>query len=242
MDFLPEEGSRALLDELDARERQREEKALASFNGFVEREGLAYAETPRPGDAVTVSWEAVDAPMYNVVERRGGAFDLIVVGQPNDVAPIARSQKQLIVEAAAFSTGRPVLVVPPAPPKKLGETILIGWNRSAQSARAFHAVKIMLLHRAKRVRILSVTTGAKDGPSAAEMADNLGWHGIDCQVRELSPDSQSVGAVLLAEASAIGADMLVAGAYTHSRLRQLLLGGVTRNLLANSTIPLFLAH
>jgi nucleotide-binding universal stress UspA family protein len=242
LDFVPEEGSRALLDELEARERRREEDAFASFNRFVEREGLEYLDTPRHSDVVSVSWEAIDAPMHNVVERRGGSFDLIVVGQPGHDSSITRYMKQKIIEAAAFSTGRPVLVAPQAPPRTLGETVLIGWNRSAQASRAFHAAKVLLLQRAKKVRILSVTTGAKDGPPADEIADNLAWHGIDCEVRELSPDNQSVGTVLLAEASAISADLLVVGAYTHSRLRQLLLGGVTRNLLSNATIPLFMAH
>ena len=132
----------------------------------------------------------------------------------------------------------------------LGEEILardmlqqLAWiDLMQRPSRAFHAAKVLLLQRAKKVRILSVTTGAKDGPPADEIADNLAWHGIDCEVLELSPDNQSVGTVLLAEASAIGADLLVVGAYTHSRLRQLLLGGVTRNLLSNATIPLFMAH
>ena len=150
--------------------------------------------------------------------------------------------KQEAIEAGLFSTGRPVLIAPPQVAQTLGETVLIGWNRSAQSARAFHAAKALLLKQAKKVRILSITTGAKNGPTAAEIADNLAWHGIDCDVRELSPDNRSVGAVLLAEAEAFNADLVVMGAYTHSRLRQLLLGGVTKHLLSNTTIPLFMAH
>jgi nucleotide-binding universal stress UspA family protein len=146
------------------------------------------------------------------------------------------------VESALFSTGRPVLIAPPEPPKTLGETVLIGWNRSAQSARAFHAAKALLLDNAKQVRILSVTTGAKNGPSAEDIADCLAWRGIKAEIREFSPDNRSIGAVLLAEAGAIGADLIVMGAYTHSRLRQILLGNVTKHVLTHATVPLFMAH
>ena len=89
---------------------------------------------------------------------------------------------------------------------------------------------------------MSVTTGAKEGPAAQEIADNLAWHGIEADIRELSPDSQSVGAVLLAEASAIGADLVVMGGYTHSRFRQIVFGGVTNHVLTHATVPVFLAH
>ncbi len=241
-DILPEENSRLLLEQLQARERQREEEAYDHFNNFVGRQGLEFLHTPQPRTEPSVNWESIDGQLSHIVARRGGAFDLIVIGKPEDASDGTTLMQLETIETALFSTGRPVLITPPGTPKTLGETVLIGWNRSAQSARAFHAAKALLLQRAKKVRILSVTTGAKDGPSAAEIADNLAWHGIDCDVRELSPDNRSVGAVLLAEAEAIGADLVVMGAYTHSRLRRLLLGGVTKHLLSYTRIPLFMAH
>ncbi len=244
--FLPEEGGSAVMEELAARERERAARARAIFDGFVSREALFYSDTPENRDDVSVSWESVEGSPDGIVEHRGGAYDLVVVGSPvsapGDLGGGTALLNQRIFEAAAFSTGRPVLLAPGERTRSLGRTVLIGWNRSAQAARAFHAGKALLLGQAKRVRILSVTTGAKDGPPAERIAENLAWHGIDCDVRELSPDNRSVGTVLLAEASAIGADLLIAGAYTHSRLRQLLLGGVTQSLIAESRIPLFVAH
>lgn len=242
LDILPEENSRVLLDQLQAQERRREEEAYENFNSFVKRQGLEYLHTPAPRTEPSVSWESLDGQLSHVVARRGGAFDLIVIGQPEEASDGTTLVQLETIESALFSTGRPVLIMPPDTLKTLGETVLIGWNRSAQSARAFHAAKALLLQRAKKVRILSVTTGAKNGPPATEVADNLAWHGIDCDVIELSPDNRSVGAVLLAEADALGADLVVMGAYTHSRLRQLLLGGVTKHLLSNTRIPLFMAH
>ena len=141
-----------------------------------------------------------------MVAARGGAFDLIVTGRPTGGAT---NLDLLSVETAIFATGRPVLVAPPNPPETIGETVLVGWNRGAPAARAFHAAKALLLEHAQRVRILSVTTGAKQGPSAEAIGENLAWHGIQAELRELSPDYRSIGEVLLAESSAIGADLVV---------------------------------
>ena len=150
--------------------------------------------------------------------------------------------ERIATEAALFATGRPVIITPPEPPRQIGETVLIAWNRGAQAARAFHAAKALLLDRAQRVRILSITTGAKQGPPASEIAANLDWHGIEADVVELSPDYRSVGEVLLAQASAINADLLVMGAFSHSRLRQLILGGVTKFVFEQSPLPVLMAH
>lgn len=154
--------------------------------------------------------------------------------QPDAVTPT--------IETALFATGRPVLIAPRDEPQTIGETVLIAWNRGAQAARAFHAAKALLLERSARVRILSITTGAKEGPPAEAIARNLAWHGIRADIRELSPDYRSVGEVILAEASAIGADMVVMGAYSHNRLRQMILGGVTSHVLANASVSVFMAH
>jgi len=243
--LLPEEGGSAVMLEFEKRAKERATRARAAFDTFVRTEAVTISDRPKLEDNVTASWEEIDDAPDSVVEHLGGAYDLIVVGQPERVSGGMAGSGLLneqIFETATFSTGRPVLVAPAKTPAMLGETVLIGWNRSAQAARAFHASKALLLNRARRVRIVSVTTGAKDGPPAERIAENLAWHGIDCDVRELSPDNRSVGTVLLAEASAIGADLLVAGAYTHSRLRQLLLGDVTQSLLAEAEIPLFFAH
>ena len=99
----------------------------------------------------------------------------------------------------APSPGR--LRTPTRPPETIGETVVIGWNRSAQAARAVHAA-LPMLERDGDVVILSVETGAKRGPSAEQMARYLAWHEVKAEVREFAPDNRSVGEVLLAEAEA----------------------------------------
>jgi nucleotide-binding universal stress UspA family protein len=217
---------------------QAETEMRAMFDEFVQAHAITLSDKPVSANEATASWISLDGHPADVIGELGGAHDLIVVGQPRD----AQSMGRITTEAALFATGRPVIIAPPEPPQKIGETVLIAWNRGAQAARAFHAAKTLLLDRAQRVRILSITTGAKQGPPAAEIAANLDWHGIEADVVELSPDYRSVGEVLLAEATAINADLLVMGAFSHSRLRQLILGGVTKYVFEQSPLPVLMAH
>ncbi len=230
-------------DDLEADLRNRadavEAASRAHFEAFVKDSGFEVRSEPALLDRPTVSWDSVEGYGPDVVSRRGGGYDIIVLGRP---AGGPSNLDLLSVEAALFITGRPVLIVPQEAPAAIGEKVLIGWNRSGPAARAFHTAKSLLLERAKRVRLLSVTTGAKQGPPAEDICNNLAWHGIQAEIRELSPDYRSIGEVLLAEASAIGADLLVMGAYSRSRLRQLILGGVTQHVLTRAPIPVFMAH
>jgi nucleotide-binding universal stress UspA family protein len=226
------------MDEAQARViAENESSVRATFDAFVARENLPLQDMPGGADGPSAGWLALDGRAPEVIAERGGAYDLIVMGRP-----LERSQLAYIaLESALFSTGRPVLLAPPDPPTQIGRTVLVAWNRSAQAARAFHAAKALMLDQAKRIRILSIVTGAKQGPPASEVANNLSWHGIDAEVREMQPDSRSIGDVLLAEASAINADLLVMGAFSNGRLRQIIFGGVTRHLLENTQMPVLMA-
>lgn len=217
---------------------QAEADMRAVFDDFVRTHGITLSDKPVSAIEPTASWSSIEGHPADVVSVLGGGHDLIITGQPLE----PQSTSRVTTEAALFATGRPVIVAPPAAPQQIGETVLIAWNRGAQAARAFHAAKTLLLDRAKRVRILSITTGAKLGPPASEIAANLDWHGIEADVIELAPDYRSVGEVLLAEASAINADLLVMGAFSHSRLRQLILGGVTKYVFEESDLPVLMAH
>lgn len=218
--------------------QENEDSVRGSFDDFVEREELAISDKPEPSVEPSASWVSIIGNAPEVIVERGGAYDLIVVGRPLKASSHAYST----MESALFTTGRPVLLAPPDPPEHIGDTVLVAWNRSAQSARAFHAAKALMLQQAMKIRILSITTGAKQGPPASEIMDNLRWHGIEAEVRVYEPDSRLIGDVLLDEANTIHADLLVMGAFSHSRVRQMIFGGVTKHLLENTTLPVLMAN
>ena len=219
------------------RDQDAQEKLTRqTFDDLLALHRIDYRENSLPMDQASASWIVADESAREEIVRRGAAYDLIVVGRPADDVKSAP-----LLEAALFGTGRPVLVSPPEGPETLGENVLIGWNRSPLSARAMLSA-MSFLERARKVTIVTVTTGAKPGPSPHDMADHLAWHSIDAGVKEIAPDYRSVGEVLLAEAEDAGSDLVVMGGYSHGRLRELLMGGVTRHVLAHTEVSVLMAH
>ncbi len=168
----------------------------------------------------------------------GRVYDLIVLGKPGSGA---HDPRQASFEAALFETGRPILIAPPTPPSKLGETILIAWNRSSETARTV-ALAMPLLHRAKRVVILTIEVSTVPGPSGSLLATSLERNGIEAEHSTVERRSANEGPAILDKAAAINADLIIKGGYTQSRLRQMIFGGATSHILAHSNLPVFMAH
>src|SRR3954454_8305254 len=146
-------------------------------------------------------------------------------------------------EAALFDSGRPVLLVPPSAPDAatLGETIVVSWNGSSETARAV-SFAMPFLVRARQVVVLTVKGATIEGPSGAEIAATLRLHGVTASALTHEDDRRSPGAAILAQARDLGADLLVKGAYTQSRIRQLIFGGATRHILEHTDLPVLMAH
>jgi nucleotide-binding universal stress UspA family protein len=143
--------------------------------------------------------------------------------------------------AVLFDSGRPVLIVPRAKPATIGTRCCLAWNGTVESSAALSAM-LPWLKQAQAVRVLHAGAYQRHGPTAAEVIPYLALHGISADVAEFTPVNRDVGAGLLAAAADFGADFLGMGAYSHSRLRQLILGGVTRHVLENSKLPLLMAR
>ena len=231
--------SGALVEEImTVAERESTERAAAAratFDTWCQDTGTVLAESPAAG--VTAAWIDEMGREDDLVVRYGRLADLIVEGRP--VPDVFATE--VTVEAAIFDTGRPVLLVAPEPRQVIGENMAIFWNGSAQAARAV-AGALPLLRRAKQVHVLWI--GESRGKELAHMSlpGYLSWHGIDAVVSRFQPDARAVGQALLEESHRVDADLLVMGAYTHSRLRQMVLGGVTKHVLGNATIPVLMAH
>ena len=145
------------------------------------------------------------------------------------------------LEVALFESGRPVLVAPPNPPKTIGENILISWNCSTEQASAV-AAAMPLLRLAKTVTILTIEGLTVPGPTGTQAKECLATNDIDAREIAIGNGGKKPGAVLLAEAEKLGADLIVKGAYTQSRFRQMIFGGATSHLLAHSSLPMLMAR
>ena len=145
------------------------------------------------------------------------------------------------VEAALFDSGRPVLMAPPVAPKSMGDTVLIHWNASTETARCI-LFALPLLKRAKRVSLIAIEGAIAPGPSIKDAVGYLAANGIDATDKTVSGRASRPGEAILAEAAAVGADLLIKGAYTQSRLRQMIFGGATSHILSAAELPVFFAH
>jgi nucleotide-binding universal stress UspA family protein len=169
--------------------------------------------------------------------RHGRIADLIVMALPADGAT-GTSHDSL--DAALFESGRPVLLAPPKMPAQFGSAVSVAWDGSREAVRAV-AAALPILAKAERVVLLSAQEPRKDA-RPSELARYLRAHGIDARTWAFTPGDVPIGAALLDEAQKAGTDLLVMGAYSHSRLRELVLGGATRHILQAATIPVLMAH
>ena len=238
--------SGAMIEEMmAATERESGERAgrvRALFEQFAATHGdLTLATNPdtalkTPG--VTISFEAIAGREEDVVAQQSRLYDMAVVPHPEADEDVSSSDA---LHAVLFDSGRPVLIAPREAPTTIGTRICIAWNGSAESAAAV-AASLPWLHRAQAIRILHSTDYQRRGPTAEGILAYLRWHGIDAEMVAFKPQTREVGAGLLGAARDFGADLMCQGAYSHSRLRQLILGGVTRHVLENADIPVLMCR
>jgi nucleotide-binding universal stress UspA family protein len=138
-----------------------------------------------------------------------------------------------------FDSGRPVLISPQVAPSTIGTRVCLAWNGTAESASSALAA-LPWMQRAEAVRILSAEGYQRRGPAAPELAAYLALHNVQADIVMFGSSGGSVGAALLAAAQDFGCDLLSMGAYSHSRLRQLILGGVTRHVLERAALPVMM--
>jgi nucleotide-binding universal stress UspA family protein len=222
----------------DLIEAQREENTKAAkeatrrFEAAAGRAGLS-AEV-RILDASV----AGAADLFGRIARR---FDLAVVGQAR---PKEGASEELLIEGALFESGRPVVVVPYVQTQGVTlERVLVLWDGSRPATRAI-ADALPFLRRAKAIDIVAVS-GERDRGSelvGTNMARHLARHGLAVELKRVSAGSVDVPSAIRSQIAETGADFIVMGGYGHSRLREFILGGVTRTILTSSTIPALMSH
>jgi len=178
-----------------------------------------------------VGYADLDGDEATVLTERARVADLVILARPDGLASL------FVFDSLLSGGGRPMLMVPPGAPAKTGGAV-VAWNGSLQSARALGAAIPLLRASGGEVAILCVAERNRRAV-ASEAVEYLRWHGIAATVP--APTAEHVGAQLLELAHERGAGLIVSGAYSHSRLRQLLFGGVTAHLVERADIPVLFA-
>lgn len=223
--------------EYEAKAEEETEELRRSFETFMEEHGIP------PAAAVSsppcFGWLATAPKGEDFLGSYGRAFDLTVLSRPDaeTIGPINR-----VIEAALFESGRPVLLSPPQAPKQIASNVMIHWNGSTEQARA-NAFATPLLHLASRVTVLNVIGGQDvPGPSTDEIIRQLRYNGVAAERMDAELEGRSTGEAVLDAARAKGCDLLVKGAFTRNRLRQMVFGGATSHIMKHADLAVLMAH
>jgi nucleotide-binding universal stress UspA family protein len=206
--------------------------AVAKFNEAARRAAI-FAEAHILEAAVAGAPDA-----FASLARR---FDLAVIGQPEPDKP---ALERRIVESALFDSGRPLLIVPYIQTADLKlDRVMVGWDGSRSAARAI-ADAMPFLVRAKATEVVVVTgePAKSEEIAGADIAQHLARHGAKVEIKRIVSTDIDVASTILSHAADTSADFLVMGGYGHSRLREFILGGVTRSILSSMTLPTLLSH
>jgi nucleotide-binding universal stress UspA family protein len=212
-----------------AKSRKNAQDLLATFDKAAERAGIPHE---------TIHEKCTSTAFSNLLVDYARLRDLTIM-------PVPESDDQGYAEVVIFGSGKPTLVLPGTPrsrPFELG-TVAVAWDFSRAAARAISDA-LPLLEKATKVRVITIVDDKHMDTkhSAEELAKNLARHGIDIVLDRIEANSKPIGSVLESYTTSHGVDLLVMGAYGHSRLRQFILGGATKSLLSKPPLPILFSH
>ncbi|WP_434619617.1 universal stress protein [Azospirillum sp. B2RO_4] len=222
----------------------------ASYGYMAEATAIAHENAERIErevrqalDGLSFDWTLEEGDHVDLLAERASYADLVVVVQSAAVRAGERVSLHHIPDRLPLETPTPVLVLPPKQPATapIGRHVLVAWKNSPESARAVRAA-MPFLEAADSVTVLSVEPPGQHTNDAADLVDWLHRHGIAARPQSVIASGGEVGDMILSCCGDQGADLLVMGAYGHSRLRELVLGGATRTVLEGLTLPVLLTH
>ena len=228
----------AYITQLKEEWRRRADSARERFFELVGARAIPMKAISDPHPGPSASWREVEGPEGQVVGEHGRLFDLVVVGRTSERALI---DWQVICEAVLFESGRPALIAAPEVPDHIGSRILIHWNGSTEVARTISFAR-PFLDGAASVTVLTVTDATVPGPTGDQITAHLHRAGIHAEAVNVESAGRGAGEVIMEETRERGADLLIKGAYTHNRLRQMVFGGASRHILTNADRPALMAH
>jgi nucleotide-binding universal stress UspA family protein len=218
-------------------------EAIAAENAKSDRNARALLaefasaiSSERRGDEILIECRSMVTPRE--LAARARAYDLTILPK------YGHPETDFIAEGLVFDSGRPVLLLPPnGGARHLFDAIAIGWDGSRAAARAL-ADALPICARAGTVELVAIT-GEKELEAGVALSDarrHLSAHGIGARAVEIPAEGLDAGSALLRQCARAGADLLVMGAYGHSRLREFVLGGATRSVLRDAALPVLLSH
>ena len=223
------------IETIEAQQRENEMAAEDAVDHFTAASAKAGVAAER---RVLRTGFPAAAEQFSRIARR---FDLAIVGQ---VEPDVNSVEAAIAESTLFDSGRPIVIVPYIQKAPLTlERVMVCWDGSRAAARAI-ADAMPLLERAGSVQVVIVTSerGKYDQIEGADMGLHLARHGVKVEVTRIARGKIDVADALLSHAADCSADFMVMGGYGHSRLREFVLGGVTRSMLHSMVVPTLMSH
>lgn len=225
-----------LLAGLAQEAKDRAARARGEFAAFCKEHGLS--DTASPTSPVSAVFRLIAATGTNSLGHWGRVADLIVVASAQEDQPHTHAAA---LETALFESGRPVMIAPPKNLATLGQNIVIAWNGSTETARTV-AFAMPFLKAAQTITILTTEPGSVPGPPAQDVATYLARHGLTASCQHVAANNGKAGEMILEECACLQADLLIKGAFTQSRLRQMIFGGATSHIIANAALPVFMAH
>lgn len=208
------------------------EAALQAFKARAEAEGVSVEGRLMQGMSEEFPRDFACATRH---------VDLAIIGQPRNGDPLLG--QYALVERCLFASGRPVIIVPAMIEKvAVTGTVVAAWDGSAEAARAFNDALTFLKRPSRVVLLVGVAGEGGEPPEVDDMMAHLKRRGVAAEVVRFSTGEGDIGKTILARAKELQADMVVMGAFHHSRWREFILGGVTLTMLEEATIPLFMAH
>jgi nucleotide-binding universal stress UspA family protein len=218
--------------------RMQAEMAELAFKKMIEDRDIPFGALDESSNVLRAGWHHMIGTDSLGVGEYARLFDLSIVER--HAAETAINWKTT-AETILFESGRPIIVINNHAPKVLGNRILIAWNGSTEATRSVSAA-MPFLERSEDIVILSVNGGVVSGPDGEQLSKYLSARGIVSEHKTIDTSDSSVGKAILEFAEDWKCDLLVKGAYTQSRLRQLVFGGPTRQIIENSSIPALVSH
>jgi len=224
------------LAEFEEEGRQQAEAARLKYLELLEARDIPFGGLDVSG--FRAGWTEMVGSGPEGVGEYARLFDLVILGRSVENSAV---DWKTAAEAVMFDSGRPLLIVSDEIPATIGRKILLAWNGSTETARTLTGA-MSILTDIDEVLVVTVEGAIVSGPAGEDVCRHLNASGISSTAHTIDRGTSSVAQAVLEAADKFSADLIIKGAFTHSRLRQLIFGGPTSELLSASTLPILLSH